>query len=176
MQSYEYNPGRNDYELVRWGEPWRRPETSARVLYFAYGSNMDEAQMKTRCPSAVLLHAARLSKHRLAFVGRSERWGGAIATVERSKKARVWGLLYSVTEHDLDVLDLYEAIYTRVDVRVKDRNERKHDAVTYVLNGKPYGIPSDLYVKQIARAYSKHKIDQKAIIDAILIPTTPEAA
>jgi hypothetical protein len=39
------------------------------VLYFAYGSNLDEVQMRRRCPQAVLVGPARLLGHRLVFSG-----------------------------------------------------------------------------------------------------------
>jgi hypothetical protein len=37
------------------------------MLYFAYGSNMDPAQLAQRCPSARFIAVAKLPDHRLAF-------------------------------------------------------------------------------------------------------------
>lgn len=37
------------------------------MLYFAYGSNMDEKHMKERCPYAQFVAVARLPEHRLLF-------------------------------------------------------------------------------------------------------------
>jgi hypothetical protein len=51
--------------------------------YFAYGSNLDAAQMRARCPSAKLLGAAILDGYRLGFAGQSAAWGGGVATVVR---------------------------------------------------------------------------------------------
>ena len=48
--------------------------------YFAFGSNLDQEQMRARCPSAKLLGPAVLPGHALAFAGYSHRWGGAVAT------------------------------------------------------------------------------------------------
>ncbi|MDY0002073.1 MAG: gamma-glutamylcyclotransferase family protein [Polyangia bacterium] len=37
------------------------------VLYFAYGSNLDQAQMRRRCPTAAPIGPATLDGWRLAF-------------------------------------------------------------------------------------------------------------
>ena len=37
------------------------------MRYFAYGSNMDPIQMKSRCPSAKVIGVAKLPHYRLAF-------------------------------------------------------------------------------------------------------------
>ena len=42
------------------------------MLYFAYGSNLDWAQMKSRCPSATFVDRAKLKDHRLAFTRKSK--------------------------------------------------------------------------------------------------------
>ena len=46
----------------------------SRVLYFAYGSNLDPEQMASRCPSARVAFLARLADHRLDFTYFSTRW------------------------------------------------------------------------------------------------------
>jgi len=58
-------------------------------LYFAYGSNLDGAQMRRRCPSARLVGAAILDGYRLGFAGQSAAWGGGVATVVRDREGRV---------------------------------------------------------------------------------------
>ena len=37
-------------------------------LYFAYGSNMDEAAMRARCPKSRAVGLARLARHRFALM------------------------------------------------------------------------------------------------------------
>lgn len=78
------------------------------MLYFAYGSNMDREQMRQRCPGAVLLGPAVLEGYRLVFGGHSDRWGGAVATVEIGDGSKVEGLVYYVTPNDLKSLDAFE--------------------------------------------------------------------
>ena len=67
------------YDATR-DTPRRGPLTQT---YFAYGSNLDAAQMRARCPSAKLLGAAILDGYRLGFAGQSAAWGGGVATVVR---------------------------------------------------------------------------------------------
>ena len=54
------------------------------MLYFAYGSNLDEAQMRARCPGARRVARAVLPHHALHFGNWSERWQGSVASVRRS--------------------------------------------------------------------------------------------
>ena len=79
------------------------------LLYFAYGSNLSRSQMATRCPGSSPLGAAVLQKYRLDFTTESGMWGGGVADVVEDDGNSVWGLLYSVTDDDLDRLDYYEA-------------------------------------------------------------------
>ena len=51
------------------------------VLYFAYGSNLDDAQMRDRCADARVVGRATLPNYALVFGGFSHRWGGAVASV-----------------------------------------------------------------------------------------------
>ena len=43
------------------------------VLYFAYGSNLDEGQMLERCPGAKTMGHATLPNHALTFGGFSHK-------------------------------------------------------------------------------------------------------
>jgi len=45
------------------------------TLCFAYGSNLDPAQMRRRCPRARPGRRATLYGYRLAFGGHSQAWG-----------------------------------------------------------------------------------------------------
>ena len=68
--------------------------------YFAYGSNTNLEQMKSRCPQAINLGWSVLENYRLAFRGHAD--------VELSPGDQVEGLLWSVDDYDLEGLDIYE--------------------------------------------------------------------
>lgn len=116
------------------------PRPPAKLdVYFAYGSNMDRAQMRSRCPDSRHVGWGYLNDHRLEYVGHSQRWGGGVATVVPHRGERVPGYLYFVTPSDLASLDRYEGtprIYRRMVVKVK-------------LGGQPGST----------KAYTYHRID-----------------
>ncbi len=73
-------------------------------LYFAYGSNMDRAAMRHRCPGARLIGAALLDDHRffIALCG--------YASVRSEAGAQVLGLLWDLRDADEAALDDYEDV------------------------------------------------------------------
>ena len=75
-----------------------------RRLYFAYGSNMDPEQMAERCPGSCALGAARLDDRRFLINKRG------YATIEPSPKDFVWGVLWSIKEGHIALLDEYEGV------------------------------------------------------------------
>jgi gamma-glutamylcyclotransferase (GGCT)/AIG2-like uncharacterized protein YtfP len=73
-------------------------------LYFAYGSNMDGAAMRARCPHSRPLGAARLARHRFALMA------DGYATVVRDANSTVHGVLYDLALSDAPALDRYEEV------------------------------------------------------------------
>jgi gamma-glutamylcyclotransferase (GGCT)/AIG2-like uncharacterized protein YtfP len=78
------------------------------VLYFAYGSNLDFAQMRERCPSAQFLAKAMLPQHRLAFTRKSTARGCGVADAVPDPAHEVWGAVFSIAETDVAQLDKSE--------------------------------------------------------------------
>ena len=75
-------------------------------LYFAYGSNMDQAAMVQRCPHAKLIGPARLPRHR--FLINEDGY----ATVVRDPRRTVHGVLWDLAMSDIPPLDRYESLHT----------------------------------------------------------------
>ena len=101
----------------------KRTKGEAPILYFAYGSNLSEAQMLARCPGARPTRRGALRGYRLAFAAYSELWGGGIAMLAADPAGRVRGVLYELTPADLDALDRWEGhphYYRRVRATVTD--------------------------------------------------------
>tara|TARA_B100001765_G_C19201467_1_gene205398 strand:+ start:6 stop:494 length:489 start_codon:yes stop_codon:yes gene_type:complete len=82
-----------------------------QIKYFAYGSNLDLAQMKIRCPSSELISKGSLSGYRLTFNRYSSGWGGGVADVIQDQDSKVWGLVFKLSNSDLKRLDSYEGCY-----------------------------------------------------------------
>jgi gamma-glutamylcyclotransferase len=133
------------------------------MLYFAYGSNMDPAQINQRCPSARLIGKARLDNYRLAFTRKSVRnWPGfGVADVVPAPGEHVWGALFAIADQDVPELDRMEGYgagrtsnaYERIELTVlKDGNPAdKVSAQTYVVRrrAEPHLLPHPDYLGRI---------------------------
>ena len=74
-------------------------------LYFAYGSNMDQAAMLQRCPASKPVGIGRLMRHR--FIIFEEGY----ASVVRDPQRAVWGMVW-----DLALADVPAEAVVRIDV------------------------------------------------------------
>jgi gamma-glutamylcyclotransferase (GGCT)/AIG2-like uncharacterized protein YtfP len=143
----------------------------APMLYFAFGSNLSRAQMRTRCPDARFVGRTMISGYRLAFAGHSRGWGGAVATLLPARGAFVPGVLYAMTPRCFASLDAFEghpAVYVRVRVRVQEPAGRLRYAQTYAMPPCPERRPSPRYLAHLAREYMRHGFDLVSLFDAAL--------
>lgn len=123
----------------------------SRVLYFAYGSNLDAEQLAARCPSARGLHRASLADHRLDFTHFSRRWRGGAADVVAERGARVWGALYALELDDLTRLDAFEGGYDRLVLSVATDSAPRVEVTTYTVRSKGLHAPSREYLDKMLR-------------------------
>jgi hypothetical protein len=72
--------------------------------YFAYGSNMDVAQMASRCPGAVLIAPGLVRGYRFRINSRG------VATLVPEEGAVVYGLCWTLSAPDERTLDRYEGV------------------------------------------------------------------
>ena len=79
-------------------------ETSYTIPYFAYGSNMNFAQMAGRCPGAMFIGPAFLP----GFCFRI--YSDGYATVLPDPQGGVWGGFWKVNAGHLEELDRYEGV------------------------------------------------------------------
>ncbi len=99
-----------------------------KILYFAYGSNLNAGQMKQRCPDSEEISAAVLDGWQL-----KER---LFADIEPAPGECVNGALYEISRKDLANLDYYEGypeFYTRKRVQVTDCAGVYREALVYVM-------------------------------------------
>jgi gamma-glutamylcyclotransferase (GGCT)/AIG2-like uncharacterized protein YtfP len=98
------------------------------LLYFAYGSNLDWAQIRKRCPSTTAVSVAAARGYRLAFTRFSTNRQCGAADILPSAGDEVWGMLYEIDEAEIGVLDECEGFrpgrpreenaYERVEIEV----------------------------------------------------------
>ena len=138
------------------------------MLYFAYGSNMDLAQMERRCPGARLVGAAALSDYRFGFTTHCDAWVGGVADIVPAAGEAVHGLLFEVTEAHLAELDRYEQVpemYRRVRVSIDGREVWVYE----VVEKQRFVEPSRRYRDVIVGAARRHGLpeDYVARIEAM---------
>jgi gamma-glutamylcyclotransferase (GGCT)/AIG2-like uncharacterized protein YtfP len=104
--------------------------------YFAYGANLNQKQMKERCPDSKPLFTAVLPNYKLVFVGWSRQWRGGVASIKSFRDERVRGAIYEVTEACLQRLDRYESGYNRLKVTVVGEDDEPIETITYVKTGR----------------------------------------
>ncbi len=125
------------------------------ALYAAYGSNMDPAQMRERCPHSPFYTNGWLMGWRLTFGGEDLGWEGSLATLVEDADAQVFVALYDVTPQDEKALDHWEAadtgLYSKIKLRVSTMDEDVL-AWVYVLAAYEGGLPSARYLGLIAEA------------------------
>jgi gamma-glutamylcyclotransferase (GGCT)/AIG2-like uncharacterized protein YtfP len=76
----------------------------AMTLYFAYGTNMDRAGMRVRCPGARAIGTGSLQGWRLLVMR------NGYVSIARQPEANVHGVLWRLGPRDLAALDAYEAV------------------------------------------------------------------
>jgi hypothetical protein len=74
-------------------------------LYFAYGSNMLEGQMKDRCKSAVKVGSGMLNDHELVFNRKGTYRSGGVASIKSAEGHRVYGVIWRINSSDFWDLD-----------------------------------------------------------------------
>ncbi len=135
------------------------------TLYFAYGSNQDENQMKDRCPCSKLVGKAVLKDYKLAYTFKCLTHQTGCADILKSKGDEVWGLLYEVCECDLKRLDGFEkhpAGYRRFAVTVLDEFGKEREAEVYEVVEKIEGdvAPSQKYHDILINASEKYNFPE----------------
>ena len=137
------------------------------MLYFAYGSNMDDLQMRDRCPDSPLVGIAVLKGYRVGFTYYSSRRNGGVADIIPDTESSVWGLVYKMVATDLDTLDSLEGkgiAYDRMTVPVQFLDGRTVDAeVYYVINKQQHVEPTEEYLSLLQKAARKHKFPETYI-------------
>jgi len=156
------------------------PAPTPLPVYFAYGSNLEPDQMRTRCPESRILCRAILPDHVLVFRGFSRDWEGAVATVEPAPGEVVHGVVFEVTPADIDSLDRYENylgpqhaanLYDRVRRTVQLELNEPLVVETYIMRPRPAGLPSRRYRWAILSGMRKHSLSPHAIATVEAVPT-----
>ena len=152
------------------------------IKYFAYGSNLDLPQMKMRCPSSKLISKGSLSGYRLTFNRFSSGWGGGVADVIQEKGSTVWGLVFEISDTDLERLDRYEgyhndwtSLYERWQAIIETPNGLVSDVWVYtVVEKQEFVKPTLEYLQIIKDAAVKWNFPETYLLEAYVYSTECE--
>ncbi|XP_068189908.1 gamma-glutamylcyclotransferase a [Antennarius striatus] len=89
--------------------------SNGHFMYFAFGSNLLKERLQLANPSAVFCTTGRLKDYELNF-GLSEKhadnsWHGGVATIESHPGSDVWGVVWTLSNENLQSLDEQEGVY-----------------------------------------------------------------
>jgi len=144
------------------------------MFYFAYGPQMERAQMKCLCKGSRFVSAARLHDYQLSFPRRSDRWGGGVAGLKPYPGKVVEGVLYEVSEEDQKILDLAED-YPRSSIRklvtVENFSGEKIKASIHFVLGTGDYPPSRRYMEKLISGAEEHNLSDSYVAQLEAIKT-----
>lgn len=136
--------------------------------YIAYGSNMDEEQMKFRCPDSKIVGTGKIKNFRLMFKG---SFSGNYATIEPEKNFEVPVLIWKISAADEKKLDRYEGFpnfYYKKEIEVETSDGKKIFGTVYIMHEeRELGQPTEFYYNVLRDAYEKFNFDLKILEDAL---------
>lgn len=141
--------------------------------YLAYGSNLNLAQMKRRCPTATPVGTAFIDDYRLMFKGSKS---GSYLTIEKAKGYKVpvgvWKIEDS-DEHALDIYEGYPTFYYKEEfeiefISIKRKLKHHVKALVYIMDEKRMlGLPSEHYVLTCLEGYKSFGFDAQYLKEAL---------
>jgi hypothetical protein len=131
------------------------------MWYFAYGSNLNYSAVVEWCrhygyrtPALKTGKPSVLDNYRLCFPIYNEYWGGGVADIVYDPGKYVAGVLFNLTEAEMDVLDVKigrkvdsagrdQGLYRRIEVKVAPLGKGEPvTAITYQgINIERYHVP-----------------------------------
>lgn len=142
------------------------------MKYFAYASNMNQAQMQRWCPASRFVKAVLLGGYRFVYDGFSVTWDGAVGNIVKSETEKVWGALYEITERDrltLDAFEGYPRSYEHVEIEVRDRDGNVSQAMTYLRTGRALGKPHPDYERIVIDGAKECGVPEEYIDKALRV-------
>jgi gamma-glutamylcyclotransferase (GGCT)/AIG2-like uncharacterized protein YtfP len=151
----------------------RTEETLERATsteyYFAYGSNINERQMRFRISSAKFFGVAILRDYQISLVQPRPYWGGAVVGAVSSLGSRIEGTLYEINQLDFKTLDFYQGVFAgeakRVRVSVYQSEAVPIEAWTYFLTQvRGVGlVPSSYYAQRLLAGAIERELSEDYI-------------
>ena len=120
------------------------------MLYFAFGSNLNQKQMKRRCRDSKYIGCYSLKNYKLVF--RNYFLGGGVAGVEKKNNSSVLGAIYKISKKDERELDIYED-FPKTYIKKYFRLLGKKVMFYYMPKKTKHVLPSKRYLNLIIQGY-----------------------
>ena len=120
------------------------------MLYFAFGSNLNQKQMKRRCRDSKYIGCYSLKNYKLVF--RNYFLGGGVADVEKKNNSSVLGAIYKISKKDERELDIYED-FPKTYIKKYFRLLGKKVMFYYMPKKTKNVLPSKRYLNLIIQGY-----------------------
>jgi gamma-glutamylcyclotransferase len=144
-----------------------------KYYYFAYGSNLDEEQMKFRCPNSKIHNIDIVKGYTLCFpqISANRNYLGVAGIRKSFNDDYIKGVVYELSEEDLKLLDGFEGYYPD---DIKNCSYLRTEVISenglsmfIYLSVKDKGFnykPSDDYLNIILNNVEKHKLGKDYLI------------
>lgn len=139
-----------------------------KKYYIAYGSNLNVAQMYSRCPEAEIVGTSIIKDYELLYKGSKT---GSYLTIEKKKGSIVPVAIWRVSENDEANLDYYEGCpnfyyKTKMKIQLNETGEVIEAFIYIMREERKLGIPSQHYINTCELGYSDFGFDCKYLDEA----------
>ena len=114
--------------------------------YFGYGSNLSKEQMAIRCPESKYYASGTLSGYSWLINARG------YASITPSESEFVLGEVFTLSQQDIDYLDIYESVeegmYLKSNLSI-ETSKGTIDCLVYIASDSTPGIPKEEYIERI---------------------------
>ena len=114
--------------------------------YFGYGSNLSKEQMAIRCPESKYYASGTLSGYSWLINARG------YASITPSESEFVLGEVFTLSQQDIDYLDIYESVeegmYLKSNLSI-ETSKGTIDCLVYIASDSTPGIPEEEYIERI---------------------------
>ena len=145
--------------------------TEQTQYYFGYGSNLSKEQMAIRCPESKYYASGTLSGYSWLINTRG------YASIKPSNSDFVLGEIFTLSQQDVDYLDIYESVeegmYLKTNLSV-ETSKGTIDCLVYIASDSTPGIPQEEYIERINLGIKSANLPDDYVQQAIR-PFIPES-
>ena len=145
--------------------------TEQTQYYFGYGSNLSKEQMEIRCPESKYYASGTLSGYSWLINARG------YASIKPSESDFVLGEIFTLSQQDIDYLDIYESVeegmYLKSNLSV-ETSKGIIDCLVYIACDNTLGTPQEEYIERINLGITSANLPDDYVQKAIR-PFVPES-